>query len=70
MSAVEDFYGDVVQHLKAWSAAPPRLREPVDELPTGSALDSNALSSQDGSEAVTEPRTVEIGDEAAETTAT
>lgn len=52
ISAVEDFYGDVVQHLKAWSAAPPRLREAVDELPTQSALDSNALSSQDGADAV------------------
>lgn len=50
LAAVEDFYGDVVQHLKAWSAAPPRLREPVEELPTHSALDSNALSSQDGAE--------------------
>ncbi len=50
LTAVDGFYGDVLQHLKAWSAAPPKMREPLDALPTGSALDSNALSSQDGAE--------------------
>lgn len=55
--AVDGFYGDVLQHLKAWSAAPPKMRDPVDALPTGSALDSNALSSQDGAEEPTRPVT-------------
>lgn len=54
LSAIDSFYGDVLQHLKAWSAAPPRLREPLDPGPTQSALDSNAQSSQDGPEAVPE----------------
>ncbi len=52
LTAIDLFYGDVVQHLKAWSATPPRLREPLQPGPTGSALDSTALSSQDGPEAV------------------
>ena len=62
------FYGDVLQHLKAWTAAPPRLREA-----TGSpelkppALVSTALSSQDGVELVgdgadSEERTVLVAD--------
>lgn len=48
LDAVDAFYGDVLQHLKAWSAAPPKLREtpeaPKDVRPT---LSSTALSSQD-----------------------
>ena len=44
---MDGFYGDVVQHLKAWSAAPPRMRsEP--ELVEPEAISSTALSSQDG----------------------
>jgi hypothetical protein len=52
LDAVDGFYGDVMQYLKAWSATPPRLREPLVEplVPTETALDSNALSSQDGAE--------------------
>jgi len=52
LDSVDGFYGDVMQHLKAWSAAPPRLRDPLVEplVPTETALDSNALSSQDGAE--------------------
>lgn len=52
LDAVDGFYGDVMQHLKAWSATPPRLREPLVEpqVETETALDSNALSSQDGVE--------------------
>jgi hypothetical protein len=51
VDALNTFYPDVVQHLKAWSAAPPKMREPV-ELPTEAqpALVSTSLSSQDGSE--------------------
>lgn len=57
LDAVDGFYGEVMQHLKAWSATPPRLREPLVEplVPTETALDSNALSSQDGAEAPVAP---------------
>lgn len=53
LDAVDLFYGDVMQHLKAWSASPPRLREPLPEelVPAKSPLTSNAFSSQDGAEA-------------------
>lgn len=51
LGAVDGFYEHVLQHLKAWSAAPPRLRPdvepPADERPV---LSSTALSSQDGAE--------------------
>jgi hypothetical protein len=57
LDAIDAFYGEVVQNLKAWSAAPPRMRETIEPGPTHSALDSNALSSQDGAEPV--PRQTE-----------
>lgn len=52
LDAIDIFYGDVMQHLKAWSATPPRLREPLPEtlVPSKSPLNSNAFSSQDGAE--------------------
>lgn len=48
LDAVDEFYRDVVQHLKTWRAAPPKMRElPVTDVePT--PLASTALSSQDG----------------------
>lgn len=55
LASIDTFYGDVLQHLKAWSASPPRLREPLDQLPTPPVLASNALSSQDGAETPTAP---------------
>jgi hypothetical protein len=57
LDAVDGFYAEVVQYLKAWSATPPKLREPLTEplVPTETALDSNALSSQDGAEPPMEP---------------
>jgi len=54
MDAVDAFYGEVLQQLKAWSAAPPRLRTEAEaqavvaeqeDVPT--SLVSTALSSQD-----------------------
>ncbi len=56
LTAVDTFYGEVLQYLKAWTAAPPKLREPA-ELPqqTPPALVSTALSSQDGAEVAKEP---------------
>lgn len=52
LTAIDTFYADVVQHLKAWAAAPPRLRSEADALATeegqvAPALVSTALSSQD-----------------------
>ncbi|MDP3967412.1 MAG: hypothetical protein Q8Q02_03965 [Nocardioides sp.] len=52
---VDVFYGDVVQHLKAWSAAPPRMRELEHEPVQPSSLASTSLSSQDGTEQVDGP---------------
>lgn len=48
LDLVDSFYGDVVQHLKAWSPAAPRLREPVAVPEEKPSLSSTALSSQDG----------------------
>lgn len=49
--AVDSFYETVVQNLKAWSAAPPRLRSEEREAPAPedvpAALVSTAFSSQD-----------------------
>lgn len=48
LDSVDTFYEEIVQNLKAWSAAPPKLRPEV-EPPEGerSDLSSTALSSQD-----------------------
>jgi hypothetical protein len=63
LDAVDVFYGEVLQHLKAWTAAPPKMRE-VAELPDDRkpALVSTALSSQDGVEPVDELSTGEERD--------
>ncbi|WP_211222103.1 hypothetical protein [Nocardioides halotolerans] len=50
LDLVDAFYAEVVQDLKAWSAAPPRMREPVLVQETPAALVSTSLSSQDGPE--------------------
>jgi len=50
IDAIDATYGEVGQSLKAWSAAPPRLRsegEVIVETEIDSSLASNALSSQD-----------------------
>lgn len=55
LSAVDGFYGDVVGVLRAWSAAPPKMR-PVNVEPSElddtvpAALASTDYSSQDGAE--------------------
>jgi hypothetical protein len=54
LNAVDGFYGEVLGDLKAWSAAPPKMRpasptETADVEPTKpAALASTDLSSQDG----------------------
>jgi hypothetical protein len=50
LDAVDAFYGEVLQYLKAWSAAPPKLREEPEPPTRPVALSSTALSSQDGTE--------------------
>lgn len=55
LTAGDDFYADVLQYLKAWSAAPPKLRQPgptpPDAEPTRPAsLSSTDYSSQDGTD--------------------
>lgn len=56
----DTFYADVLQHLKAWSATPPKLRQPgpvpVDAEPTQpDSLSSTDYSSQDGAEPADPP---------------
>lgn len=55
LELVDTFYGDVVQYLKAWSAAPPKMREVEPEPSKPQALSSTALSSQDGAEPAGDP---------------
>lgn len=54
LDSIDEFYGEVVQQIKAWSAAPPRLRTEVEiagiaaEQPdVPASLVSTAVSSQD-----------------------
>lgn len=51
LNAVDDFYEQVIQNLKPWMPAPPRLRSSDDLQPTEpvrESLVSTAISSQDG----------------------
>jgi hypothetical protein len=50
LDEIQRFYGDVLQNLKAWAAAPPRMRELTPEDVEPPPLSSTALSSQDGAE--------------------
>lgn len=52
LDAIDDFYGHIMQNLKPWAAAPPRLRDSseVERPPVPEPLLSTALSSQDGAE--------------------
>lgn len=62
LDLVDAFYGDVMQHLKAWSAAPPRMRETEPEPVQPPALSSTSLSSQDGAEQAPNASPVLAGD--------
>jgi hypothetical protein len=56
LDAVDNFYSDVLQHLKAWSAAPPKMRDPAEVPPVSPAsLAATAQSSQDGPEIAAPP---------------
>jgi hypothetical protein len=51
LDLVDDFYTEVVQHLKAWTASPPKMREtPAEEPDVSPQLVSTSFSSQDGQE--------------------
>jgi hypothetical protein len=57
LAASDTFYADVLQYLKAWSATPPKLRQPGPtppdaELTRPHSLSSTEYSSQDGAESV------------------
>jgi hypothetical protein len=65
LDAVDGFYADVLQHLKAWSAAPPKLRPDVESIVheqegTAPSLVSTAPSSQDEP---TPERAQQLGDD-------
>lgn len=54
LAGIDDFYTQVIQNLKPWMPAPPRLRstdEPQPIEPVAASLVSTAISSQDGPEA-------------------
>jgi hypothetical protein len=50
LDLIDAFYAEVVQHLKPWSAAPPKMRETVQVPDQKPQLVSTSLSSQDGPE--------------------
>jgi len=56
LDACDDFYAEVLQHLRAWSATPPKLRQPTSAPPPEVeqsipvTLASTDYSSQDGAE--------------------
>ena len=54
-NAINTFYGDIVQDLRAWTAAPPRLRESPEQPDERASLTSTALSSQDGADSEHSP---------------
>ncbi|PTA46712.1 stress response protein [Micromonospora sp. RP3T] len=50
LRAIDDFYEQIIQNLKPWMPAPPRLRTPEDVMPVqpvAASLVSTAISSQD-----------------------
>ncbi|MCW2839984.1 MAG: stress response protein [Aeromicrobium sp.] len=50
LDTLDTFYGEVVQHIKPWAAAPPKLREADRTTDVPDELVSTDLSSQDGPE--------------------
>ncbi|WP_254052244.1 hypothetical protein [Aeromicrobium sp. A1-2] len=52
LDTLDTFYGEVVQHIKPWAAAPPKLREADRGEHVAAELVSTDLSSQDGPETV------------------
>lgn len=65
LDLVDEFYGSVVQGLRPWAAAPPKMRALTPAGEEGQegvapALVSTALSSQDGAEPAGAPEQVEL----------
>jgi hypothetical protein len=50
VEGVDKFYLEVVQHLKNWTAPPPKMRELAEPIEPPASLSSTDLSSQDGTE--------------------
>lgn len=48
LDTINEFYGETLEHLKAWAPNPPKLREPEPAPDVPIALVSTAKSSQDG----------------------
>jgi len=51
LDAIDDFYEQIIQNLKPWMPAPPKLRSPeevIEPEPVAVSLVSTAISSQDG----------------------
>jgi hypothetical protein len=58
IAAVDDFYEQVLQSLKPWMPAPPKLRsadQPASAEPVATSLIATAISSQDGPEVIRIP---------------
>ncbi|MEU3455807.1 stress response protein [Micromonospora sp. NPDC006766] len=58
LDAVDDFYEQIIQHLKPWMPTPPRLRSPEEVQPAEpvpASLISTAISSQDSPDLGTHP---------------
>ncbi len=55
LDTLDTFYREIVQHIKPWAAAPPKLRENDQPEPVAEPLISTSLSSQDGPEAAFGP---------------
>jgi hypothetical protein len=58
LGAIDDFYAEVLQNLKPWLSAPPRLRatdEPNVIEPVAPSLVSTSISSQDGPQPESNP---------------
>ena len=58
LDGIDTFYAEVLGDVKAWSAAPPRLRQETEAVPEPlptSSLSSTDISSQDGPEAQKPP---------------
>jgi hypothetical protein len=46
--AIDTFYSEILQGMRAWTAPPPRLREESSDEPVAEELISSSMSSQDG----------------------
>jgi hypothetical protein len=65
LDAIDSFYLEVIQNLKPWMPAPPKLRSTENSIemePVPPALSSTAISSQDGPEPAEGARPVEAND--------